>query len=52
MLSAFYSLALGRTPSNKEKAVAMKILGNAPSLEDIQDFFWAALMLPEIQIID
>lgn len=52
MLSAFYSLSLGRKPNSKEKAVAMKILGNAPSPEDIQDFFWAALLLPEIQIID
>jgi len=27
-------------------------LGDTPSLEGIQDFFWAALLLPEIQIID
>ncbi|MEY3576887.1 MAG: hypothetical protein RL394_470, partial [Bacteroidota bacterium] len=52
LLSAFYMQSLGRMPSSKEKAVAMKILGNSPSLEDIQDFFWAALLLPEIQIID
>ncbi len=52
LLSAFYSLSLGRKPSNREKAVAMKILGDIPSLEGIQDFFWAALLLPEIQIID
>jgi hypothetical protein len=43
---------LGRKPSSKEKAVAIEILGNVPSLEGIQDFFWAALLLPEIQIID
>ena len=52
LLSAFYSLSLGRKPNSKEKAVAMKILGDAPSLEGIQDFFWAALLLPELQIID
>lgn len=52
LLSAFYSLSFGRKPSSKEKAVAIKILGNLPSLEAIQDFFWAALLLPEIQIID
>ena len=52
LLSAFYTLSFGRKPSSKEKAVAMKILGNAPTLEGIQDFFWAALLLPEIQIID
>jgi len=52
LVSAFYSLSLGRKPSSKEKAVAIEILGNVPSLEGIQDFFWAALLLPEIQIID
>ena len=52
LLSAFYMQSLGRKPSSKEKAVAVKILGSSPSLEDIQDFFWAALLLPEFQIID
>ena len=52
LLSAFYSLSFGRKPNSKEKAVAIKILGDTPSLEGIQDFFWAALLLPEIQIID
>jgi len=48
----FIQLSLGRKPNSKEKAVAMKILGDVPSLEGIQDFFWAALLLPELQIID
>ena len=52
LLSAFYSLSFGRKPNSKEKAVAIKILGDTPSIEGIQDFFWAALLLPEIQIID
>jgi hypothetical protein len=52
LLSAFYALSLGRKPNSKEKVVAMKILGDSPSLEGIQDFFWAVLLLPEIQIID
>ena len=52
LLSAFYSLSFGRKPSSREKAVAIKILGNVPSLEGIQDFFWAVFLLPEIQIID
>ena len=52
LVSAFYSLSFGRKPNSKEKAVAIKILGDTPSLEGIQDFFWAALLLPEIQIID
>jgi len=52
LLSAFYMQSLGRKPSSKEKAVAVKILGSSPSLEDIQVFFWAALLLPEFQIID
>lgn len=38
LLSAFYSLSFGRKPNSKEKAVAIKILGDTPSLEGIQDF--------------
>ncbi len=52
LLSAFYALSLGRKPNGREKAVAKSILGGTPSLEAIQDFFWAVLLLPEIQIID
>lgn len=52
LVQAVYALALGRKPSTKEKAMAQGILGNDPSVESIQDYFWALLLLPEIQIID
>ena len=46
-----YSRALGRAPSAGEFAVAKKLLGNNPSLETIEDFFWSMMLLPEFQII-
>ena len=46
-----YSRALGRAPSAGEFEVAKKLLGNNPSLETIEDFFWSMMLLPEFQII-
>jgi hypothetical protein len=46
-----YSRALGRAPSAGEFSVAKKLLGNNPSLESIEDFFWSMMLLPEFQII-
>jgi hypothetical protein len=52
LVQAVYRLALGRKPNSREKAVAENLMGSNPSLESIQDFFWAILLLPELQIID
>jgi uncharacterized membrane protein len=46
-----YSRALGRVPSAGEFTVAKNLLGNNPSLESIEDFFWSMMLLPEFQII-
>ncbi len=43
--------ALNRKPSPKEKEVAKKALGAKAEEEQIQDFLWAVLLLPEFQLI-
>ncbi|MFD2202629.1 DUF1549 domain-containing protein [Shivajiella indica] len=47
----FYRKALLRKPNQKELKIAKEALGNRPDPEQIQDFFWAVLLLPEFQII-
>lgn len=51
IINELYSRALGRAPQPKEKEAAMKLLGTNPSVDSIQDLFWAMLLLPEFQII-
>jgi hypothetical protein len=46
-----YNKALNRSPNQKEFEVAKKALGSNPKVEDIQDLFWAVVLLPEFQII-
>jgi len=46
-----YSKALHRKPSPKESEIALAALGNSPNVEQIQDFFWAVVLLPEFQLI-
>jgi hypothetical protein len=47
----FYKKTLLRKPDQKELNIALKALGDLPEPEQIQDFFWAVLILPEFQII-
>jgi hypothetical protein len=47
----YYIKALNRKPSPKEIQVAKTALGQNPSTDQIQDFFWAVLLLPEFQMI-
>ncbi|MDX2249878.1 MAG: DUF1549 domain-containing protein [Bacteroidia bacterium] len=43
--------ALGREPTGKEKAVARKLLTDSPTAENVEDFLWNIVMLPEFQLI-
>jgi uncharacterized membrane protein len=47
----FYKSTLLRKPNQKEMLFAKQALGDFPEPEQIQDFFWAVLLLPEFQII-
>jgi len=51
MINEIYRNTLGRLPSENEKAVAMKALGNTPHEDAIQDFIWAITLHPEFQLI-
>jgi hypothetical protein len=46
-----YQKALHRKPSLKEQEIAKAALGKNPSSAQIQDFFWAVLLLPEFQMV-
>lgn len=47
-----YSQALNRKPTAKELQIAKQALGQNPELSQIEDLFWAVLLLPEFQLID
>lgn len=46
-----YQKALNRKPSPKELEIAKAALGSNPGSDQIQDFFWAVLLLPEFQMV-
>ncbi|SOE21628.1 Protein of unknown function [Spirosomataceae bacterium TFI 002] len=51
LIKTLYQEALGRNPSPQEVKIALSTLGKNPSESQIQDLFWAVIMLPEFQII-
>jgi len=51
LVNELYKRALGRIPNDKELKVARQSLGTAPGTGEIQDLFWAIVLLPEFQII-
>ena len=51
IVDTLYLKTLGRNPTQKEKKVMLSALGNTPNKEEVQDLFWATLLLPEFQFI-
>ncbi|MGV3502728.1 MAG: DUF1549 domain-containing protein [Adhaeribacter sp.] len=51
IIRAVYQQALGRNPLPRELEVAKKALGQTPSVDRVQDFLWAIVLLPEFQFI-
>ncbi|SIN65861.1 DUF1549 domain-containing protein [Algoriphagus halophilus] len=51
LTEAIYEKTLNRKPEEKELEVARKVMGSDPQKEQIQDFLWAVLLLPEFQLI-
>ena len=51
IIREIYKQALGREVRSDEYKVAIKILGDKPQTDSIQDLFWAMMLLPEFQII-
>lgn len=46
-----YEIILGRKPTSKEIALTTQVLGAEMDVENIQDFFWAMVLHPEVQFI-
>lgn len=51
-LSRIFRQALGREPSAAERDVIGELLGSRPKFEEIADFLWALVNLPEFQLIN
>lgn len=51
IIRVLFSKALGRLPNNTEMKTAQSAMDENPSIEQIQDLFWAVLLLPEFQLI-
>ncbi len=51
LVGALYLKAYGRSPDSRELSVALKILGDAPDENGIQDLVWAVALSPEFQLI-
>ena len=48
---ALYLKSLGRIPTKQEKKIILSALGSEPKTANVQDLFWATLLLPEFQFI-
>ena len=51
LIKDLYHRAFGRVPQPKELKIAKEMLGETPSAQEIQDLFWAIVLLPEFQLI-
>jgi hypothetical protein len=51
MIDMLYWRSLSRAPTPEEKALAVEVLGTAPTSETIQELLGTIFMLPEFQLI-
>ncbi len=51
IIHSVYKKALGREPDTNEMSVALKMLGPSPGDDEVEDFLWAVMLLPEFQLI-
>ncbi|HLO43665.1 MAG TPA: PSD1 and planctomycete cytochrome C domain-containing protein [Leadbetterella sp.] len=51
IIRVLFSKALGRLPNKAEMTAAQSAMSENPTVEQIQDLFWAVLLLPEFQLI-
>ncbi len=49
--SWIFSAALSRPPTADEAAVARDLLGPTPTAENVADYLWSVVMLPEFQLV-
>jgi hypothetical protein len=51
MTSRLFLFALSRPPTAEENAAVRELLGQQPTVREIEDLFWAVFMLPEFQLV-
>ncbi len=51
IILSVYEKALSREPEPDEMKIALDRLGSTPNEDDIEDFLWAVMLLPEFQLI-
>jgi hypothetical protein len=51
LIDEIYKTALARQPNEKEKSVAIGLIGSPPTRDGIADLLWTLTMLPEFQLI-
>lgn len=51
IIQKVYESALGRPPTTDEMQIAIKMVGESPEPEAVEDFLWAVMLLPEFQLI-
>ena len=51
LVDGIYMAALGRAPTDSERAIATELIGETPQRDGVADVLWAVTMLPEFQLI-
>jgi hypothetical protein len=51
LVTTIYEQALGRPPTRRELQLAGELVGTRPAPENVEDFLWAMVMMPEFQLI-
>jgi hypothetical protein len=51
LVNQLYLTSFGRQPNDKEKDLMLKVLGEDPGTQEVQDLLWATVLLPEFQFI-
>jgi len=51
IIQEVFNQTLYRKPTQREMQIALAALGEKPEADQIQDLFWAVLLLPEFQLI-
>lgn len=51
LIDELYRKALGRGPSDAERATSARLVGSPPTQDGVADFLWALVMLAEFQLI-
>jgi hypothetical protein len=51
LVTTVFQRALGRPPTERERALCEQALGNKMTIGGIEDLLWSVVMLPEFQLV-